>query len=104
MNCPTGCGNTQIGHWSHKGCGKQVYLKGNGNLFCYTGCEDRLICDWRFACERHQGDYKKVDHMALIDALGAAIKSTKIFFDSKAESLAFLAGVQAKIVERSSKY
>ena len=98
MNCPTGCGNRRIiKHWVRTGCKGQIFLKGNGNLLCLDQCLEKSMCEWKFACENHQGDYRKVDFNHLIDALGCALLSTKAFFKNDKESLLFLASLHSHI-------
>ncbi len=101
MTCPTGCANKRVVKcWTHKSCGDQVFLKGNGNLLCLNNCLEKSICDWRFACELHQGEYRKVEFNALIDALGCAMRSTKAFFKGDKEGLLFLRTIQDNIYEK----
>ena len=108
MPCPTGCGNqTTVKNWVHakSGCGAQIFLKGNGCLLCLNGCGESSMCDWRFACEKYQGDYRKIDFNCLVDALGCALRSTKdAFFNTDQESLLFLAGIHAHICSRIGSF
>ena len=101
MNCSFGCSSQKVNCWIHATCSQQIYLKGNGSLHCLGQCGEHLICDWRFSCQHHQGDYNRIDFMALIDSMGAAMKLAMTYFDNIEESLLFLAGVQAKIIERA---
>ena len=95
INCPDK--RATISEWEHASCFTQVFLKGNGNLLCKEGCTEKSICQWRFACARHQGEYRKPDFNALIDALGTAIRSTKAYFRDDKEGLQFLAEVQKNV-------
>jgi len=101
MPCPTGCQNQKvIKCWIHADCGDQVFLKGNGSLLCLNNCVEAPICDWRFSCENHEGEYRKVEFNALIDAFGCAMRSTKAFFKSDKEGLLFLRTLQENLYEQ----
>lgn len=103
MMCPTLCGNNKAYTWVHSTCSQTIYLKGNGNLRCDYCYKEENFLEWRFACEKHQGEYNEPDFMAVVNALGAAVQACKSYFSNAKESLEFLSAVQSKLLEKSYK-
>ena len=76
--CPAiGCGDNKIAYWKHASCGGSSRLNINQKamLKCSDCGKQYSVFDSRWACQLHEGDYKKGDLFRLQHAISLVIDS-----------------------------
>ena len=70
--CPAmDCENERTIEWAHKDCGHYSELNSEADMRCSLH-KDTIACilEWRFACEKHSNEYRKIDPLGLTFSIG----------------------------------
>ena len=68
--CPASqCDNKDTVKWAHASCGTQMKISQQADLYCSSCRTESFILDWRFACGKHENEFRVIDVIALVGAL-----------------------------------
>ena len=72
VSCPAyKCDDKEPGFWSHGGgCKNRTELNSDAMLRCSTCKKPNSVLNWKWACEKHENEFRPVDAMGIMHAIG----------------------------------